>query len=260
MATGKRVATLPDQLYIRAADFSPDGRYLAIAVPEDLIQIWEVATWTKRNEFKGNGDHWITLTFGPGGRIYTGHNDTTVLVWDTRRPHVADSVSVERAWNDLATRESSVSFQSEGRFSTAQAEAVKLFAEKIQPATAVDPKLIRRLLDDLGSSEFAVREASSQALYDQDRQVLPYLEETLKTATSAEVRERAKRIVEHYRQTPFTGEQLRQTRAVMILERIGDGDSKKLLKKWAGGPANALLTEEASAALKRLEAVSKANR
>lgn len=189
MATGKRVATLPDQSYIRAADFSPDGRYLAIAVPEDLIQIWEVATWTKRNEFKGNGDHWITLAFGPGERLYTGHHDTTVLVWDTRPPHAADSVSLERAWNDLATREASASFQSEGRFLTAPAETVKLFAEKIKPA-----------------------------------------------------------------------EPLRQIRAVMILEMIGDGESKNLLKKWADGPVGALLTMEASAALKRLEVVSNAHR
>ena len=75
IATGKRVAALPDDpmLYIRAAAFSPDGRYLAIAVPEYLIQIWEVATWTKRCEFKSISDRSITLTFGPGGRLFTGN-------------------------------------------------------------------------------------------------------------------------------------------------------------------------------------------
>jgi RNA polymerase sigma factor (sigma-70 family) len=86
IATGKRVAALPDDSYILAADFSPDGRYLALAVPDDLIQIWEVTTWTKRNEFKGCGHRPLALTFGPGGRLFTGHNDTTVLVWDTRPP------------------------------------------------------------------------------------------------------------------------------------------------------------------------------
>ena len=94
IATGNRVAALPDDpmLYIRAAAFSPDGRYLAIAVPDGVIQIWEVATWTKRNEFKGYRDHSITLTFGPGGQLFSGHDDTTVLAWDMRPPRVADSV------------------------------------------------------------------------------------------------------------------------------------------------------------------------
>jgi hypothetical protein len=46
----------------------------------------------------------------------------------------------------------------------------------------------------------------------------------------------------------------------MVLERIGDGEAKDLLKRWAGSPAGARLTTEAAAALKRLEAVSKADR
>jgi WD40 repeat protein len=92
MATGKRVAALPDDpmLYIQAADFSRDGRWLALAVPDGVIQIWEVATWTKRNEFKGSFGRWITLTFGPDGRIFTGHYDGTALAWDLRLPRAAD--------------------------------------------------------------------------------------------------------------------------------------------------------------------------
>ena len=192
-------------------------------------------------------------------QLYT---DTTIhrVGGDTRPPHVADSVSLERAWNDLVSREASASFQSEGRFTKAPAETEKLFAEKIQPAMALDPKLIQRRLADLGSNKFAIREAATQALCDQDRQVLPYLKDTLTTAVSAEARERANKILEHHLRTPIPAEQLRQVRAVMILERIGDGESKKLLKKWADGPVSALLTEEASAALRRLEVVSKSIR
>ena len=201
IVTGKRVANLPDDpmMYIRSADFSRDGRHLALAVSEERIQIWEVATWTKRTEFKGSQNQSFTLTYGPGGRLFSGHNDTTVLAWDVRPPRVADSVTLEIAWNDLATREAGESFKSEGRFLAAPADTVKLFAEKIKPVEAVD----------------------------------------------------------HRR---MTAEQLRQIRAVMVLERIGDRESKKLLQKWASGPVGALLTREASAALLRLETVAKADR
>ncbi|HEV3259357.1 MAG TPA: sigma-70 family RNA polymerase sigma factor [Gemmataceae bacterium] len=262
IATGQRVAALPDDpvLYIRAAAFSRDGRFLATAVPDGVIQIWEVATWTKRNEFKGYQDRLITLTFGPGGQLFSGNVDTTVLAWDTRPPRVADSVSLESAWNDLATREAGASFKSEGRFLAAPADTVKLFAEKIRPVEALDPKRIQRLLADLDSEEFAVREAASKALLGLDQQAKPYLEETLKSAKSAEVRTRVRRILEQQQRAAIPSEQLRQIRGVMVLELIGDGKSKNLLKKWAGGPAGTMLTMEASAALKRLEAVSKANR
>jgi hypothetical protein len=46
----------------------------------------------------------------------------------------------------------------------------------------------------------------------------------------------------------------------MVLEWIGDGASKNLLKRWAGGLAGTRLTQEAAAALKRLETLPKANR
>jgi len=259
-ATGIRVAALPNELYIRAAAFSRDGRFLATAVGDGVIQIWEVATWTKRNEYKGHRDRPTTLTFTPAGQLLSGSVDTTVLAWDTQPPRVADSVSLESVWNDLATRGAGASFQSEGRFLTAPAETVKLFAEKVKPVEALDPKRIRRLLADLDSEVFAVREAASQTLHGLDEQAIPYLEETLKSGASLEVRLRVKRILEQKQGATITAEQLRQIRAVMVLERIGDGESKNLLKRWAGGPVGALLTREASAALKRLEAVSKANR
>jgi hypothetical protein len=169
-------------------------------------------------------------------------------------------VSLESAWNDLAAREAGVSFQSEGRFLAAPAETVKLFAEKVKPVEALDPKRIRRLLADLDNEVFAVREAASKALHGLDEQAIPYLEETLKNGASLEVRLRVEKILEQKRGAAITSEQLRQIRAVMVLERIGDGESKNLLTRWVGGPVGARLTMEASAALKRLEAVSKTNR
>jgi hypothetical protein len=262
VATGKRVASLPDGLSrgASAVAFSRDGRFLAAALPEGAIQLWEAATWTKRNEYKGHRDRPTALTFTPAGQLLSGSLDTTVLAWDIRPPRVAVSMSLERAWNDLATREAGVSFQSEGRFLAAPAETVKLFAEKVKLVEALDPKRIRRLLADLDSEVFAVREAASKALHGLDEQAIPYLEETLKSGVSLEVRLRVERILEHKRGAAITSEQLRQLRAIMVLERIGESASKSLLKKWAGGPVGALLTVEASAALKRLEALSKANR
>ena len=152
-------------------------------------------------------------------------------------------------------------FKSEGRFLLAPAETVKLFAEKVKPVETLDPKRIQRLLADLGSDVFAVREAATEALLGLDQQAIPYLEQTLKIAESAEVRLRVKMILEQNRRAAFTSEQLRHIRAVMVLELIGDGESKNLLKRWAGGPVRALLTREAAAAaLKRLEDAAEAKR
>jgi RNA polymerase sigma factor (sigma-70 family) len=258
VATGKRVAALPAGTSIMPAVFSPDGRFLATTVSGGGLQIWEVATWTRRNEFKGgHHDGLTTLTFAPGGQLLSGSRDTTVLAWDTRPPRVAESVSLESAWDALAAKEAGESFRSEGRFLSAPAEAVKYIAERVKPVEALDDGRVRRLLADLDGDDFAVREAASKGLDGLDEQVLPYLESTLKSTKSEEVRKRVGRILERRWGAAIPPERLRQVRAVGVLERIGDGESKDLLKKWAGGPAGALLTAEAAGAVKRLEAASK---
>jgi RNA polymerase sigma factor (sigma-70 family) len=261
VATGKRVAALADGTSIAPAVFSGDGRFLAATVSGGGLQIWEVATWTRRNEFKaGHRDGVTTLTFAPGGQLLSGSQDTTVLAWDTRPPRVADAVSLESAWNALAAREAGESFRSEGRFLSAPAETARYFAERVKPADALDPRRVQRWLADLDSDEFAVREAASKALDGLDEQAIPYLESTLKTTESAEVRHRVNKILDRRWGVAIPSEQLRQVRAVALLERIGDGESRDLLKKWAGGPAGALLTMEAAAAWKRLEASQTAKR
>jgi WD40 repeat protein len=257
-ATGQGVPAVSGGLPIAA--FSGDGRSLATASHDGTITIWETATWTRRTLFESPHERTTALAFTPGGQLLCGGLDTTVLARDIRPPRVAVSVSLESAWNDLATREAGASFRSEGRFLAAPAETMKLFAEKVQPVKALDPRRIQRWLADLGSDAFAVREAASRTLQGLDEQAIQHLEETLKTAPSLEVRLRVKRILEEKHRAAITSEQLRQIRAVRVLELIGDGESKNLLKRWAGGPVGARLTLEASAALKRLEAGSKAVR
>jgi RNA polymerase sigma factor (sigma-70 family) len=274
VATGKRIARLPGGLPTGAvvAAFSPDGRTVALSrgvdfgggaeLPEEagMVHLYETATWTVRAEFRGGQGRVTALAFAPNGRLMVGGVDTTVLAWDARPPRVAASVSLESAWNDLAKREASESFKSEGKFLASPAETVKLFADKVKPAEVLDPKRIQGLLADLDSKTFAVRDAASKALLVLDQRVIPYLEQALKGAETLEVRLRLKSILEQKLSAAMSPEEIRQIRAVMVLEQIGDGESKSLLKRWAGGPVGAPLTMESSLALKRLEAMSKANR
>jgi WD40 repeat protein len=260
VATGKRITTLPFGGHIRTATFSRDGRFLATTVAGDIVQIWEVASWTKRSELQGHRDQVTALAFAPGGQLLTGSLDTTVLAWDLRPPRVAESVSLESAWNALAAGEAGEALRGEGRFLAAPADAVRSFAEKIKPAEALDPKRVQRLLADLDSDAFAVREAASKALERFDEQAIPYLEAALKATKSPEVRRRVSKILEQQRGAVLPAEQLRQVRAVQILEGIGDGAAKDLLTKWSGGPAGSRLAKEAAAALQRLEVVSQTKR
>jgi hypothetical protein len=49
-----------------------------------------------------------------------------------------------------------------------------------------------------------------------------------------------------------SGERLREMRALEVLEGLGTPEARKLLEALAGGTADAVLTQEAKAALQRL--------
>src|SRR5205807_113821 len=150
------------------------------ALPEGAIRLWEVATWTAQNEYKGHRDRPTTLTFAPGGQLLSGSLDTTVLAWDFRIPPARAAGSFETAWNDLAVRDASQALKPQGQFLAAPVEAVKLFAEKIKPVEAVEAKRIQQWIGELDSPRFATREAAFKALSGLD-QARPYLEEALKS-------------------------------------------------------------------------------
>jgi hypothetical protein len=56
---------------------------------------------------------------------------------------------------------------------------------------------------------------------------------------------------------PGDPERLRECRAVMTLELVGDADARALLRRLAAGLSSAFLTREARSALARLERSSR---
>jgi hypothetical protein len=254
VATGKRVANLPDGLPTGAvtAAFSPDGRTLATATPEGLVQVWEVATWTVRAEFRGHRGAVKALTFGPDGRLFSGGLDTTVLAWDVRPPQAAGDL--DAAWRALAEAHGRAAFQAQGHLLAVPAEAVKLIADRVKPAMAPDPKRLAGLVADLDSPDFATRERASKGLAEVGRPALAAVREVARSTGSAEVRKRATDLVELIDRPTYLPADLRAVRAVEVLEWLGTAAARDLLAGLAKGEPAAPVTAAAAAGLQRLNA------
>ena len=175
-----------------------------------------------------------------------------MLAWDIRPSRVAGNDSLDAAWLELAKPASREAFKAEEIFLAAPTDAVKLFADRIQPEAPLEAKRVERLLAGLDSDRFAEREAASKGLRELGRRTKPFLDEALRTTKSTDAQDRARKLLAELRGTAPSSNELREIRAVYVLELIGDDAPKKLLNVWAGGPAGSVLTEEATAALKRL--------
>ena len=95
-------------------------------------------------------------------------------------------------------------------------------------AAAPDAKQLKKLINDLGADQFSVREKATQALSEMGRPALPALRETLQQSTDAEVRQRARRVMDSIQtSTKYLLESLKdpdpaqRKEAAEILERLG---------------------------------------
>jgi hypothetical protein len=130
-------------------------------------------------------------------------------------------------------------------------QAVPFLKARLRPAPALDLGGIDRLLADLDSDEFAVREQATRGLRQLGEGARPALRKALAGTASAEQRRRLKALLQELGGVR-SPELLRELRSVEVLEQVGTPGARQVLESLAGGGADARLTREAKASLERL--------
>jgi hypothetical protein len=255
--TAAEVLSFPSTNFLRAA-FSPDGRLLAMTAPVQEILVWDLARGRELRRFKGFDSEVTYLTFSPDGRrLVSSLADSTLLVWDVgpRDTTLAklDTDGQAKAWDDLASTDAPRAFRARGALASSPDEALPLLKQHLRPAEPADAQRLRRLLADLESEQFAVREKAQTELQELGDLAEPALRQALEGKPSLELRRRVQAVLEHLRGPVTQPEMLRSLRAVAVLEDIATPEARRLLEELAAGAAEARLTREAKAALRRLQ-------
>lgn len=267
-ASGLERLTLKSKYPVTAIAFSPDGRVLATindgrwrGVPPvreegvTTVRFWDVATGKALQELTGHRGSITTVAFSPDGKhLVTGSYDTTALLWDVshigRKRHAPAELRPEQLqapWSDLAGDDGVKAHRAVWALADDPARSVPLLGKHVRPVVAVDAKVTDRLLADLGSSRFAVREKAARELEDLAEAAHPALRAVLAGSPTLEVRRRMERLLER----PVTGPPS-ALRAVEVLEHAGTPEARELLRRLAKGLPDAGLTREALASLARL--------
>jgi hypothetical protein len=130
-------------------------------------------------------------------------------------------------------------------------QTVTLLKSKLQPAPApAEREHVARLVADLDSDDFAVREKAAQELVKLGDGIESVLRQALEGKPAAETTRRLRDLIQKAQGWP--PQRLREFRAVEVLERIGSQEARQLLKTLAEGAPEARLTQEAKASLERL--------
>lgn len=255
-------ATQPARVF--SVTFSPDGRMLAWGDAAGYVTLWDVAAGQVRRRMRGQHSYIQSLSFSPDGKtLVSASADTTVLVWDvTGRPASAPAapLSAERVqslWDDLANKDAGTAFDAIGLLSESAQQAVPLLKTKLRPAPApAGSKQVARLIADLDSEQFDVRQKAADELRRLGERAEPGLRAALKDQPPLEARKRIEELLEGVRALATSPANLRNLRAVEVLEHIATPDAREVLRTLANGAPDARLTRDAKASLERLSKVS----
>ncbi len=246
-----------------AVVFAPDGRSVATGDDqgrEHTVHLWETSTGKMRRQWKGHFGRILAVAFAPDGkRLLSGGFDTSVLIWDvlgqstTRQPVPLTSEQLLDLWKDLANEDAAKAFEAIGRLSASAKQSIPLLKDKLRPIPAVtDGKQVVHLIADLDSDSFAARQKATEELRQLGERAEPALRDALKGNLSVEARKRIKVLLEGVRALTVSPENLRNLRAVEVLEHLGTPEARQVLESLAKGAAGACLTREAKASLERL--------
>lgn len=245
---------------------SPDHRLLATGqFGEPDVRLWETASGQERGRLLGHQDSVVSLAFSPDNKLLaSGSADTTALIWNIQQAPgpapVASTAELNAQWEalmgDASRAESALA-----KLVRAPHITVPFLKERLKTDPTEEARLLDRLIGQLDSNSFAVRQQATDKLEGLGQRAQPALQRTLQARPSLEVHRRVVYLLGRLNcrtPTPLPPDQLREVRAVEALERIGNADARQHLEALSGGDPDLRLTQEARGALARISKVSRA--
>jgi hypothetical protein len=242
--------------------FSPDGRLLAGA---NAIELRLFHLISGQELACVDLDLGISsLAFSPDGKLLAAAGwANTALIFDVgalsagKLPKAAKlgAKELDVLWDDLRGADGPKAYRAVGLLAASPTESLPYLKARLKPAPGPDPTApsIAALIADLDSDDFQTREKASATLARLGKKAEAALTQAIEKADSAEVRARARRLLEKIQDVgDLPSEDLISLRALEAMANCGTPEARDAVAELAKGDADARLTQEAKATLKRL--------
>jgi WD40 repeat protein len=238
----------------RPVAFSPDGRLFAAQSVRD-IAIFETVSGKLRLRLEGHLAEAVGFAFTPDGKaLVSASGDSTVVAWDLTglKTMAKEQGTAEELWALLAT-DAERAGRAVWAMIAAPTESLRVLRKRLQPVAA-NPKSLQKLIEDLDSPQFNVRDRATRELIMRGPMAEDALSAKLSDGPSLEVQRRIEKLLETIRTGQPSPQQLQVIRGVEVLEHIGTPEARDWLKELARGDEGTWATLQAKEALTRLEA------
>ena len=248
------------------AGLAPDNRRLAVGKSRDqsggAIGIVDIFSGQELHTFKGHLGAVNRVVFSNDGKLLaSASEDTTTLLWDATviSPRPAKALKDDEqalCWGSLSGRDPSAAAVALARLIDDPTGSIRFAKQQFAKEKPFLWPTIERLIANLDSDTFAVREEASRDLAKLNWDAEPAMRKAMASTPSPEVRHRLSRLLEQLPAEQFYPAVVFASRVTEILEHIGTPEAREVLSELAKGPRQDRLAQEADASLARLNAKS----
>jgi len=243
--------------------FSGDDLHVSAGGIDRTVRTWELATGSAGRSFAGHIGAVSTVAFSPDSRMLaSGSFDRTVMLWDftvgmksslpSDRP---DDAALARLWDDLGASSAGAAYAAIGRIRLSSADVLPWLSTRVRTQLLPpERERIDALVRDLGDRDSLVRHRATDELRKLRELARPLLTRLAKESPSAEVRARARRIVQlaevapRYNDSDFR----RLARVVHALSTVPGPQSAATLEVIAKELPHPEISRDATATLRRM--------
>jgi hypothetical protein len=155
-------------------------------------------------------------------------------------------------WEELRSDDAGKAYEGIWKLASIPAESIPLLKSRLRPVSIPDRRAISQWIRDLDSEDFRLRENAARELEKMAELAEPGLADAAQKSPSLEVRRHCNQLLNKLAVISLP-DQVRTMRAIEVLEKIGTIEAKQILEPLTQGAKESRLTEEAAAALQRIE-------
>jgi hypothetical protein len=225
------------------------------------VRLWEVRTGRLIHEAEGHtGWVWGLALSADEKSLASCSVDTRLLHWDLSglgrpsvRPARLSDKQLQAHVAELASSDAGAAYRAVCALAGDPENSLPVLQKRLTASRPRGPgeAAIARMIRDLDSSEYAVREKASADLAKVGSPAVPALKRAVVNPASLEVRRRVERLLVRLDPAELPADELVALRGVQALEYMGTPEARRLLEQLARTAAGRL-TEEASQAVERL--------
>jgi WD40 repeat protein len=193
-----------------------------------------------------------------GQRLLIGQSDGIIALWQWAgavpavRGDTWPADEIVQAWADLGSNEGLTAFRAINKLRATPRATVEYLEQQLHPARALNAEQVQQWLADLNHPRYRIRDEAHRALGKLGSPIRPALETALRPPVPPEVRWRVEELLGRIENQQLSADELRQLRAVLLLERVGTPAALALLQTLGRGTPAAPLTQAAQEAARRV--------